>query len=823
MNLKNTLKTLEEIVSSQYNNVVAAETGENREAALFIRDKDSVSSKKIKFDPFILLEKADLLNDAGVDCELVAFKGSESLAGSRTFSYLAKFADIATYRKVLAFLKTSTGYSASAPFSPYKVISDLQQQLFISADFRLFRGMAFCEIRRFQFDIETLTTEGYEFTNAKRANDQIAMISMSDNTGWEECLVLNDPYSEQELLEKFVKTIQERDPDVLEGHNIFKFDLPFIEKRAKRHKVKLLLGRNGSEIKQRPSRFSVAERTLNYPKYETYGRHFIDTFHLVQHYDVIHRELESFGLKAVAKHFGVAAPDRTYVEGGNITEIFKNDPKTLTAYALDDVRETRAISNILSPRYFYQTQLIPISYQNCVVRGNASRIEAMLLAAYIKAKASIPVPEESRPYSGALTDAPESGVFENIWHCDIRSLYPSIILAEKWTPSRDHLGIYPFYLDKLRSFRLAAKDAEKKAAESGSGPRLLTERQEHSKKIEVSDVDAKSKYGTDPDSAFSLKDEYNALQTTFKILINSFYGYLGFSMGSFNDYVMADKVTTMGREILISMLEFLKSEGAKIIEMDTDGIYFQPENSESGSGLLTERQEHSKKTEDLKDYTKSKYGTDSDFSGSPAEMEKKIQSILPEGIEVELDAVHPAMFSYKSKNYALLHESGEVSITGAALKSRGLEPFQRNYMKNLMSYLLKKDFDAIEKMTSEYKDAITNRKWELAKFAKTETLKDSPKKYSEKMKAGGGRRSAAYELALNSDRQYSQGDQISYYVTGIKKKVSVVDNSILLKDAPEQRNENISYYLGKLDDMIAKFAEFIPENEDDDNPLGLEF
>ena len=747
------LNSLEEIVPSQYDCVVAAEIGKNKEATLFIRDNNSVSSKKIKFDPFILLEQPYLLDGAGVDCDLVPFKQDTRSVGSRTFSYLVKFTDITAYRKALAFLKTSTGYSLSAPFSPYKVISDLQQQLFISTRFRLFRKMTFNEIRRLQFDIETLTTKGFEFTNAKREDDRIAMISMSDNTGWEKCLVLNDPYSEQELLKEFVETIQERDPDVLEGHNIFKFDLPFIEERAKRYKVKLLLGRDNSEIKRRSSRFNVAERTLNYPKYETYGRHFIDTFHLVQHYDVIHRELDSFGLKAVAKHFGVAALNRTYIKGENITEVFKTDPEKLTAYALDDVRETRAISNILSPSYFYQTQLIPISYQNCIVRGNASRIESMLLSAYINTKASIPVPETSRPFSGALTGAPESGIFENVWHCDIRSLYPSIILAEKWIPSRDHLGIYPFFLDKLRSFRLAAKDAEKQT------------------KVKKE------------------KDEYNALQTTFKILINSFYGYLGFSMGSFNDYTMADKVTTMGRKILTSMLDFLKSEGAKIIEMDTDGIYFQPLENEKSS----------------------------------AEMEEKIQSILPEGIEVELDAVYPAMFCYKSKNYALLHENGEVSITGAALKSRGLEPFQRDYMKQLMAFLLKKDFDAIEKLTLEYKDAIINRKWELAKFAKTETLQDSPEKYKKKINSGKGRRSAAYELALSSDRKYSQGDQISYYVTGNKKKVSVVDNSILLRDAPEQRNENTTYYLGKLDDMIAKFAKFIPKNREEDNPLGLEF
>ena len=38
------------------------------------------------------------------------------------------------------------------------------------------------------------------------------------------------------------------------------------------------------------------------------------------------------------------------------------------------------------------------------------------------------------------------------------------------------------------------------------------------------------------------------------------------------------------------------------------------------------------------------------------------------------------MFSYKMKNYALLDEDGKIIIKGAALHSRGLEPFQRNYL-----------------------------------------------------------------------------------------------------------------------------------------------
>ena len=90
--------------------------------------------------------------------------------------------------------------------------------------------------------------------------------------------------------------------------------------------------------------------------------------------------------------------------------------------------------------------------------------------------------------------------------------------------------------------------------------------------------------------------------------------------------------------------------------------------------------------------------------------------------------------------------------------------------------------------------------------------------------AGGGRRSASYELAGASSRDYQRGDQISFYVTGEKKKVSVVDNSQLLADAPPERNENVQYYIGKMEELFKKFSEFAaPGERGDENPLGLEF
>jgi DNA polymerase elongation subunit (family B) len=244
---------------------------------------------------------------------------------------------------------------------------------------------------------------------------------------------------------------------------------------------------------------------------------------------------------------------------------------------------------------------------------------------------------------------------------------------------------------------------------------------------------------------------------------------------------MAAQVTAKGREILSSMLAFLEKAGANVIEMDTDGIYFQPPESLSEDAL-----------------------------------QSQLQASLPKGIEVELDNVYDAMFCYKSKNYALLKASGEISITGAALKSRGLEPFQRDCIEEAVALLLRRDHKGYEELFARYRAAISGRKLPLSELAKSETLSDSLDTYKRKMASGEGRRSAAYELALKSGRDYRQGDQVSFYITGAKKKVSVVDNSKLLSAAGDARDENVDYYLDKLEELRKKFSAFAGDAAPDD-------
>ena len=82
------------------------------------------------------------------------------------------------------------------------------------------------------------------------------------------------------------------------------------------------------------------------------------------------------------------------------------------------------------------------------------------------------------------------------------------------------------------------------------------------------------------------------------------------------------------------------------------------------------------------------------------------RKICHPGIEVEFDEQFDAMFSYKAKNYALLTKEGEVIIKGGALKSRGLEKFQRVFLEEMIKLLMEGKPEAIGELRDDFEQKI---------------------------------------------------------------------------------------------------------------------
>ena len=124
--------------------------------------------------------------------------------------------------------------------------------------------------------------------------------------------------------------VQAADPDVIENHNLHGFDLPFLDRRARRLGVPLALGRIGPPgCAQRAARRGVAVgegEARRRVRFVAPGRELIDTLDAVLRHDFATRDLPGHGLKAVARHLGLAGPDREHIRGDLIYEVYRRDP-----------------------------------------------------------------------------------------------------------------------------------------------------------------------------------------------------------------------------------------------------------------------------------------------------------------------------------------------------------------------------------------------------------------------------------------------------------------------------------------------------------------
>ena len=709
--------------------IVAIELGETGTVKVYRREKDGSTTAEV--EPFHPLVWADSdVVDLGIE--------AEKLKGDLKFGWLIT---VDSWKELIALRNGLK--NAGRDFFAF---TDPVQHYLTATGRTLFKDLPFEELKRMQ--LEALT-----------GNERIMSIALSDNSGWEELIVVNPKNaeeSERDAIRRLTALIKERDPDVIEGHDLFRSDLSLIVARAKRLKTKLDWGRSGGFLRSRPSRLQIAEKTIDYPKFAIEGRHFVDTFLLAQFYDVGLRTLTGFERADVARHFGFCDEEISSLAGKEVERAYLKQNEKFRKRALCGVREIRAVSDLLSPSYFVQAQIFPYNYQDVIVRGNATRINGLFLREYFRQRHSIPELPLPQPFEGGYTDIFFTGVARNVWHCDVASLYPSIMLQFDCFPASDRLQIFRHLLTDLRKFRLEAK-AKMRAAKDPAEQRHL-----------------------------------EAFQNTFKILINSFYGYLGFAQGHFADFDAAARVTQIGRDLLKKMIDWLSRQGARVIEVDTDGIYFVPPVEAPVSGAAKKNV--------------------ADTAATTPEAIEKLQAglakELPKGIDVEFDEEFDAMFSYKAKNYALLTKDGGVIIKGGALKSRGLEKFQRVFLEEMIKLIMQGKSDQITALREDFEKKIRNQEWKIDMLMKTDTLQDSLEKYRAKIAGSARNRAAAYELALASGRPYKPGDQVSYYIKITPKKVPAYEAARLAGDFdPNNRDENVDYYVRKLDELVKKFSE----------------
>lgn len=617
--------------------IVAVALASDSSVEIYQRNGGSVSSYRHEFQPWLIVD--DRLAQTVRNTSTVV-----TLNGGDHFNTLLTFESWPGWRRAYQSLRDDPGAAVLAFSNP-------AEQFMIAAGLTQFEGIEFDQVLRAQLDIETTGLD------PDTDDASILMIAVAIN-GYNPTVLRGDELAEAEMLTALENWLLEHDPDVIEGHNIFNFDIPYLVSRARSHNRTLNWGRDGSALRQTGTRrFKAGARTIPFESAYVRGRHIIDTYQQIQRYDYAGM-LHSYGLKQSIEALGLSRTDRTHVAGPDISKVWREDPNRIEQYAIDDLRDTDVLSRLSLPTEFYQARILPSSLQDVATGGPGEKVNDLLVRAYVERNESIPAPRPPRSYPGGYTEVRRVGTFSPVVKCDVESLYPAIMLSDRIAPASDRLNVFLPLLQTLTTERLEAK--RRSAATRGHE-----------------------------------QARWEGLQSSLKVLINSFYGYLGYSRGYFNDFDAAEQVTLSGHQIIRRVTDALEEQSAQTIEIDTDGVYFEPP-----AGVTSADEE--------------------------TRLISAISDTLDTGINLAHDGRWKAMLSLRLKNYALLGYDDRLILKGSSLRSRRDELLLRQFIEDTArSFLTHQTDHPPRNIYLHVAEQIQQGHLEADQIARTETITDA--------------------------------------------------------------------------------------------------
>jgi DNA polymerase elongation subunit (family B) len=660
-------------------------------------------------------------------------KNSQLLDGSLDFKYISYYDDEEKFKDDK---KKLWGNS----FTAY----DLAESAMLTSGVTLFKGMQINEVSVLSFDIES---EGLldEFDTPISKTPEIYMISNTyrdrDGSVTKKLFDLNDYYTTAGMIEAWCEWVVEIDPTVLTGHNVFGYDLPYLNYMYKREvDLDLPIGKNGRAIhvNYKPSKFRKdGSQTYDYKNIKAFGRQIIDTFFLSIKYD-IGRNYPSYGLKAIIKYEGLEK------EGRIIWDFMDNPTKRVweeretnpevweqfKEYCIDDSDDSLHLFDLMAPSFFYYTQSVPKSFQAINNSATGSQINSFLVRSYLQMGHSLPSACEKEPFEGAISSGVK-GVHSHVNKVDVRSLYPSIMIQnkvydEEKDPHQHFLKMVEFFTAERISNKMKGKE---------TGERY-----------------------------------YKDMEQAQKIVINSAYGLLGASGLNFNSPKNAALVTEEGREILQKGVEW--ASGQRFVSVPKLLKNGKPKLNDNGD-IITEWV-LGDKISDGKGFEIVNCDTDSfsytkGYDVDTAEFNKDIDelnSLYPENIIWEDDGQFSKVIVVKAKNYVLQEKGTEkIKYKGSSLTDQKKEPALIEFLQKMIGTILENSSpeaqnSLYDEFVKEAYNIVDINRWAVKKTI-TKAVFESDRKQEKDVRD-----------AFNG-RTFSEGDKIWLYryIRGKKQKV----------------------------------------------------
>jgi len=450
-----------------------------------------------------------------------------TLDGTGFFKFAYKFNTLKEKRNFISFCKQNN-------YEFYNAYNHTEAHMLKHGE-GLFRDLPLDKLRVLSFDIETTGI-------AHNDDSKILLISNTYRceTGkvWKHLFSFDEYENQFELIRAWCNWVRMVDPDIILGHNVFGFDLPYLNHCAKLYGTKLKLGRMNRTLK-----FSNYERkfrkdgsqSYSYNDVSCFGRHIIDTFFLAIKYDTA-RNYPNYKLKDIIQHEGLEKEDRQHYDASKIREDYKDLDKweKIKAYAIDDADDALKLFDLMIPPFYEYAKYIPKSFQQVINTATGSQLNSLMMRSYLQDNKTLPKTTDTVKYEGAISYG-NPGLYENVFKVDVASMYPSIIL---------HYNIDNAFKDPCKSFIGIVRHF--------TSARLLN------KKLAKETGERK----------------YKDLSDAQKIIINSAYGFMGAPGLLFNSPSSAAEITKYGREILKRGIKWAEDKGYQIVNVDTDSFSY---------------------------------------------------------------------------------------------------------------------------------------------------------------------------------------------------------------------------------------------------------
>jgi DNA polymerase I len=458
------------------------------------------------------------------------------------------------------------------------------------------------DLRVMAFDIEVYSETGTPHPE----RDPVIIIGVKTSNG-EVKQFIAEELSDKEVIMEFTDHILRYDPDIIVGYNSSRFDWPYLIERARVNNLKLDVGRRRDG---QPSQSTYGHISIP-------GRIHVDLLNFAEEIP----EVKLKSLDIVADYLGVMKrSERVLIDYIEFPRYWRDPARKplLLRYNLEDVESTMGLAEKFLPFAMQLSSITGLPLDQVGAASVGNRLEWFLMREAFRRDELIPnrIEKEAEPYKGAVVLQPLPGIHENIAVLDFTSMYPNIMIKYNIGPDtiiregicsesehyvapevkhcflREPPGFFKGVLQTLLSLRKQIRGEMKKYKMDSPEYRLLDERQK-----------------------------------AIKVLANATYGYMGWIAARWYCKECAEAVTAWGRRTVLSVIDYARAIGLKVIYGDTDSLFV-----ENISDKITRLSEY---------------------------VEREL------GFEIKIDKVYKRVFFTEAKKrYAGLLEDGRVDIVG---------------------------------------------------------------------------------------------------------------------------------------------------------------